>query len=65
MKRLYLLIAVVLCLGLLLTGCAQDRTKTAKTKIGLVFDLAGRGDNSFNDSAYAGLVRVAKDYKGW
>ena len=36
-----------------------------KFKIGLVFDLAGRGDNSFNDSAYQGLVQIAKAYKGY
>ena len=36
-----------------------------KFKIGLVFDLAGTGDNSFNDSAYNGLVALAKAYKGW
>lgn len=65
MKRLYLAVAVLAVLALLFTGCAGDRTKTAKTKIGLVFDLAGRGDNSFNDSAYNGLVRIAKEYKGW
>lgn len=34
-------------------------------KIGLVFDLAGRGDNSFNDSAYQGLVAIAKTFKGY
>ena len=65
MKRLSVLLAVLAVLALLFTGCAGDRTKTAKTKIGLVFDLAGRGDNSFNDSAYNGLVRIAKEYKGW
>jgi len=66
MKRYYLLAAVVLSLALLVTGCAQKENKqAAKGKIGLVFDLAGRGDNSFNDSAYNGLVKLAKNYKGW
>jgi len=27
-------------------------------KVGLVFDVGGRGDKSFNDAAYAGLVRA-------
>ncbi len=36
-----------------------------KFKIGLVFDLAGRGDNSFNDSAYRGLVALAKAEHGY
>jgi len=64
MKRLILLAAIVASLALVITGCAPKQP-TAKTKIGLVFDLAGRGDNSFNDSAYRGLVQIAKTYKGW
>ena len=32
-------------------------------KVGLLFDLAGRGDQSFNDSAACGLDRAAKDLK--
>jgi basic membrane protein A and related proteins len=32
-------------------------------KVGLLFDLAGRGDQSFNDSAACGLDRAAKDFK--
>ena len=29
--------------------------------VGLVFDIGGRGDQSFNDSAYAGLERAANE----
>ena len=65
MKRFYLLVAVALSIALLVTGCAQKAKTAAKGKIGLVFDLAGRGDNSFNDSAYRGLVSLATEYKGW
>jgi basic membrane protein A len=66
MKRYYLIAAVVLGAALLITGCGPQAAKQAKNgKIGLVFDLAGRGDNSFNDSAYNGLVALAKEYKGW
>ncbi len=36
-----------------------------KYKIGIVFDLAGRGDQSFNDSAYQGLVKIAETFKGY
>ncbi len=31
-------------------------------RVGLVFDVGGRGDKSFNDAAYAGLERAAADY---
>ena len=30
-------------------------------RIGLVFDVGGRGDKSFNDAAYAGLLRAEKE----
>lgn len=33
----------------------------AAFKVGLVFDVGGRGDKSFNDSAYRGLERAKKD----
>jgi basic membrane protein A len=33
----------------------------ARTRVGLVFDVGGRGDKSFNDGAYEGLMRAAKE----
>lgn len=33
----------------------------AHVRIGLVFDVGGRGDKSFNDAAYAGLLRAQKE----
>jgi len=35
--------------------------KGAKVRVGLVFDVGGRGDQSFNDAAYAGLERAMKE----
>lgn len=32
-----------------------------KLKVGLVFDVGGRGDKSFNDAAYAGLQKAEKE----
>ena len=45
-----------------LTGCGKpaDPAKTGET-IGLVFDVGGRGDKSFNDGAYRGLERAQKE----
>jgi len=54
-----MILAALLLIGVMALGAAP------KFKIGLVFDLAGRGDNSFNDSAYRGLVSLAKAYKGY
>jgi len=31
-----------------------------KTKVGMVYDLVGRGDKSFNDAAYSGLLRASQ-----
>ncbi|MBA7532109.1 hypothetical protein ES705_24335 [subsurface metagenome] len=33
-----------------------------KIKIGLVFDIGGRGDESFNDSAYRGIEWATADF---
>ncbi len=45
---------------------AQEQSQSApeenKVKVGLVFDVGGRGDLSFNDSAYAGLERAQKEF---
>ena len=58
-------------LGLLASfyGCAKQESQPVpetggarKVQVGLVFDIGGRGDKSFNDSAYAGLERAAKEF---
>ncbi len=33
----------------------------APARVGLVFDVGGRGDKSFNDAAYAGLARAERE----
>ena len=40
----------------------SDHTTNAhpKARIGLVFDVGGRGDKSFNDAAYIGLMRAER-----
>jgi basic membrane protein A len=61
-RVLALLAAVVLA-----AGCASraDKPEPAAApgalKVGLVFDVGGRGDKSFNDAAYAGLERAQKE----
>ncbi|HST02346.1 MAG TPA: BMP family ABC transporter substrate-binding protein, partial [Usitatibacter sp.] len=63
------LLRAALVLGLaalaLLPACAPKKEEapaaksTAPTlKVGLVFDVGGRGDKSFNDAAYTGLERA-------
>jgi basic membrane protein A len=36
-------------------------TPTSGFRVGLVFDVGGRGDKSFNDAAYIGLMRAARE----
>jgi basic membrane protein A len=40
---------------------AQATGPNAHVRIGLVFDVGGRGDKSFNDAAYAGLLRAQRE----
>ena len=44
----------------LVCGLAVDSAWAAKLKIGMVFDVGGKGDLSFNDSAYRGLQWASK-----
>jgi basic membrane protein A len=41
-------------------GSADDPDGTGK-KVGMVFDVGGKGDKSFNDSAFAGLTAAAEN----
>ncbi len=43
------------------TGCARKELASGTARIGMVTDTGGLGDRSFNDSAYAGLVRAKRD----
>ncbi|MBN1173268.1 MAG: BMP family ABC transporter substrate-binding protein [Micromonosporaceae bacterium] len=46
------------------TPSADDSTAEKKTvKVGLAYDIGGRGDKSFNDAAAAGLDKAAKELK--
>ncbi len=37
------------------------RSAAPRARIGLVFDVGGRGDKSFNDAAYEGLLRAERE----
>ena len=40
------------------TGAASSEAGGGSLKVGLAFDVGGRGDKSFNDAAYAGLEKA-------
>lgn len=52
-----------LALLLIFCGCAKknEQTSSSPFKVGLVFDVGGRGDKSFNDAAYRGLEHAKKE----
>jgi basic membrane protein A len=59
-KQLY---SLILLLTLLIScGKQEQQNKSSdKLKIGLVFDVGGRGDKSFNDAAYRGLEKAKNE----
>lgn len=64
MRRLWLATALLLGanLALLAPGATRGReSEHGGLRVGLVFDVGGRGDKSFNDSAYRGLERAARE----
>ncbi|HEY6220813.1 MAG TPA: BMP family ABC transporter substrate-binding protein [Gemmatimonadaceae bacterium] len=65
MRKLATLIGVLLVLhiGLLFVRprSAEPAAAADAVKIGVVFDVGGRGDKSFNDGAYAGAIRAEKE----
>ncbi|MGC8596030.1 MAG: BMP family lipoprotein [Candidatus Kryptoniota bacterium] len=67
MKKFILLSALItttIAGSLFLSSCGKTRTSTSPdSEVGLVFDVGGRGDKSFNDAAYDGL-QMAKDSLG-
>jgi basic membrane protein A len=65
MRKLLILVAVLLAVHVALlfvrpSGAAEPPTGDA-VDVGIVFDMGGRGDKSFNDGAYLGAERAAKE----
>jgi basic membrane protein A len=73
-RRWLRLVAVLLGLTLLTAAaaCGDDSddsstkttdksSETSDLKVGLVYDIGGRGDQSFNDAAYAGLTKASEE----
>jgi basic membrane lipoprotein Med (substrate-binding protein (PBP1-ABC) superfamily) len=69
--------ALLLASSMALAACASDEpsgdsgsegdnggTATEELKIGLAYDTGGRGDRSFNDSAFAGLEAAIEEHGG-
>lgn len=52
---------LVLVLGLFVVLSATGFAETVKPRVAIVFDVGGLGDQSFNDAAYEGLMRVQEE----
>jgi basic membrane protein A and related proteins len=57
------LLTLILTSTLLLSGCGQSSAADdpSKIKVGIVFDIGGKDDRSFNAAAWQGVQRAAKD----
>src|SRR5438874_4495090 len=65
MKLRLLLISLLVCALLLAgTSCRQETRADERGKIhvGIVFDIGGKDDRSFNAAAWQGVQRAAKDF---
>ena len=62
-KGFSVVLSIILMTGVafLFESCGKGQPSApANSEVGLVFDVGGRGDKSFNDAAYLGL-QMAKD----
>ncbi len=66
MNRIFFTALLIAAVMISSCGKQEDKSNTnsdkSKFKVGLVFDVGGRGDKSFNDAAYKGLERAKKDF---
>ena len=66
MRRLMILLGVLLVVHAALlfvrpAGSSEPAGDADAVTVGIVFDVGGRGDKSFNDGAFAGAERAAKE----
>jgi basic membrane protein A len=64
LRRTSLALVVLAVATLFLPGLGRSSAPTgrgAQVRIGLVFDVGGRGDKSFNDAAWEGLARAGRE----
>ena len=55
-------LTIVVIAGLIISGCAigglASDAKDGRTRVGIVFDIGGKDDRSFNAAAYQGVLRA-------
>ncbi len=60
MKKALSLLLVVLLVGSMLAGCGAKEEE--KAVVGMITDTGGLGDQSFNDSAWAGMTQAEEEF---
>ena len=68
MKKVFSILTVLFGF-FFLVSCGSSKTEEpaaenteGKLKVAMVYSVGGKGDKSFNDSAYAGLQRVMQEF---
>lgn len=59
-KKLFSFVAILMVAAMILTAC--QGAASSKLKIGLVTDIGGVNDKSFNQSAWAGVQKAAAEF---
>ena len=65
MRKLLIVLGVLLAVHIILLfvnpSGATEAVADGAVNVGVVFDVGGRGDKSFNDGAYAGAERAMRE----
>jgi basic membrane protein A and related proteins len=62
MKIKVLSVLLIFVLSILISSCAKTEAESnGKIKVGIVFDIGGKNDRSFNAAAWEGVKRAQKD----
>ncbi|HLM01925.1 MAG TPA: BMP family ABC transporter substrate-binding protein [Pyrinomonadaceae bacterium] len=62
MKIKVLFVPLIFVLSVLVSSCARSEAEASgKIKVGIVFDIGGKNDRSFNAAAWEGVKRAEKD----
>lgn len=62
MKYIYCFLTAVLILGTLSCGDSTASSNDKRIKVGIVFDIGGKNDRSFNAAAWEGVKRAEEDF---
>jgi basic membrane protein A and related proteins len=63
-NKIFALFLIVFFLSLFSMGCSTQQTsaeEAGKTRVGIVFDIGGKDDRSFNAAAWEGVVRAKNE----